>query len=255
MKKIFVAIFLIVSFLFGCCANNNAAHQQNVRLEDKYNRQQIINHIEEATVALQIIDAFGMPLTYCGGVWISNHKILTAKHCAQATLSNDSLPDSIIINSQLEFRLKNEIDYYNYPFLASDIKAHEAQIISADSQSDLSVLYVKENIEHVSVKITDSKLSIGDRVHIVGHTSGLLYSYLPGVISQFRLFNEPDKNVKIIQIMSAAWKGNSGGGAFNNEGELIGICSFIRKDTPDMSFFISYDEIKNHLIKYKISLD
>ncbi|CAB4196748.1 Trypsin-like peptidase domain containing protein [uncultured Caudovirales phage] len=254
MKKIFVAIFLIVSFLFGCCANNNAVRQTQV-LEERYRTQQIIRHIEDATIAFQIIDVFGNPLTYCGGVWISKHKLITAKHCAQATLSDEILPDLLIIKSKIEFRLKSEIDTYNYPFVASSVKAHEAEIIFADSSSDLAILNVKENIDHTYVNINKSPLNIGDSVHIMGHTSGLLYSYLPGSISMFRLFNEADRNVKIIQIMSAAWKGNSGGGAFDSSGELIGICSFVRKDTPDMSFFVSYEEINYHITNNKINLD
>ena len=254
MKKIFVAIFLIVSFLFGCCANNNAV-RQNQTLEERYRTQQIIQHIENATIAFQVIDAFGNPLTYCGGVWISKHKLITAKHCAQATLSDESLPDLLILKSKIQFRLKSEIDIYDYPFVASKIKAHEAEIIFSNSATDLAILNVKEDIEHVSVKINTIPLHVGDPVHIMGHTSGLLYSYLPGTISKFRLFNEIDKNVKIIQIMSAAWKGNSGGGAFDSNGELIGICSFVRKDTPNMSFFVSYEEINFYLNKNKITLD
>jgi hypothetical protein len=41
--------------------------------------------------------------------------------------------------------------------------------------------------------------------------------------------------------MSATWKVNLGDEAFDSNGELIGICSFVRKDTPNMSFFVSYE--------------
>jgi S1-C subfamily serine protease len=52
---------------------------------------------------------------------------------------------------------------------------------------------------------------------------------------------------KVVQISAPIWIGNSGGGAFNSDGHLIGLSSWITLRAPSVAFFIHRDEIKNFL--------
>lgn len=212
MKRIFALIVLAIVFSFGCCFNSASPQPKSKAIEEA-KTERVINLITESTVSLQTKDAFGLPLTYCAGIWISAHKILTAKHCSQATL-DDNL--SSIIGNKITFKLHKEINDYDYPFVDSKLGPHEAEIISADAQSDLAVLQVKEDMPHSFVSINTKEIFVGQKVHILGHPGGMIYTYFEGTISHLRLFHEISKDIKIIQISAPIWRGNSGGGAFNS---------------------------------------
>jgi S1-C subfamily serine protease len=53
---------------------------------------------------------------------------------------------------------------------------------------------------------------------------------------------------KIIQISAPVWLGNSGGGAFDEDGRLIGICSWISKNGPQLTFFVHRDAINKFIV-------
>ena len=248
MKKIFVAVLLVIFFLFGCCFKQDERHK--IQPQFVQSKQQIISNIEDSTVALQTIDSQGSMFTYCAGVWISQHKIITAKHCVEAVTENKP-----ITNAEIEFRTKNELNISEYPVKDSIFPIHKSNVIFVDNSSDIAILLVKDDLTHFTVEINKLHIFNGQKVHVIGHTAGMLYTYSPGTISQLRIFNEPDKTYKLIQIVGFISIGNSGGGAFDEAGRLIGICSFIKRSAPNMSFFVSYESI-NEVIQYnRIKLD
>ena len=57
---------------------------------------------------------------------------------------------------------------------------------------------------------------------------------------------------KTLQISSPAWRGNSGGGAFDADGKLIGISSWVSARGPMLGFFIHRDEIEKFLKESKV---
>ena len=249
MKKLFVALLLAIFFLFGCCfKHGDRLLPQQVPIEDVKTKQQIISNIEGATVALQTMDVFGSTLTYCAGVWISHHKIITAGHCVLALESTKS-------SNNVEFRNKNELDISNFPTRESVFPIHKAKIILVDELVDLAILHVSEDLIHNIAEINKLPLVNGQNIHVIGHTSGMIYSYSPGSISQTRTFNEINKSYELIQVMGFISMGNSGGGAFDEAGRLIGICSFVKKSAPNMSFFVSFEEINKAIKHNKINLD
>lgn len=247
MKNIFALVVLAIVFSFGCWFNSATPLSESKAIQEA-KTEQVINLITDSTVSLQTKDIFGSTLIYCAGIWISAHKILTANHCVQTTLDGN-------VSDKVKFKLHKEVNDYDYPFSDNKFTPHDAEIISSDSQSDLSVLAIREDIPHSIVSINTMSVQVGQKVHILGHPGGMVYSYFEGSISHIRLFHELSRDIKIIQISGPIWKGNSGGGAFNEKGELIGLCSFIRREVPNMAFFISYEEIMNHLVKNKIVLD
>lgn len=107
---------------------------------------------------------------------------------------------------------------------------------------------------HTIAKFNSNSIRNGKEIHIVGHTIGMWWTYTPGTVSatrnNFEMMNE--KKSKILQINSAAWMGNSGGGAFDEEGNLLGIISFVNVKVPNMTFFVHRDIILNFLKKNKI---
>jgi S1-C subfamily serine protease len=90
----------------------------------------------------------------------------------------------------------------------------------------------------------EQPVSVSDDVQIVGHTSGLVYTYVKGVISAER---ESEEGHHWYQVSAPAFRGNSGGGVFSKDGKLIGICSQLWLRAPNVIFFVDRDSILKFL--------
>ena len=74
---------------------------------------------------------------------------------------------------------------------------------------------------------------IGEEVISIGFPKGLGFSITRGIISALRLKN------KIIQTDAAINSGNSGGPLIDNTGCVVGVNTFVFKDTEGLNFAIS----------------
>jgi len=100
----------------------------------------------------------------------------------------------------------------------------DAKLIGKDSRTDLAVLKVDANREFTYVNFADdNKVRVGDWVVAVGNPFGLGGSVTAGIISARGRDIGSGPYDDYIQIDAAVNRGNSGGPAFNLEGEVIGI--------------------------------
>lgn len=100
----------------------------------------------------------------------------------------------------------------------------DAKLIGKDSRTDLAVLKVEANREFTYVNFADdNKVRVGDWVVAVGNPFGLGGSVTAGIISARGRDIGSGPYDDYIQIDAAVNRGNSGGPAFNLEGEVIGI--------------------------------
>jgi S1-C subfamily serine protease len=83
------------------------------------------------------------------------------------------------------------------------------------------------------------------RVHVVGHPVGFWWTYSSGYVSNTWSDIEGPEPMRgqMLQVSAPVWNGNSGGGAFDEKGHLIGIASWISKAGPQLSFFVHRDVI------------
>lgn len=204
---------------------------------------QLIELERDSTVALisDKVDDEGKHFwhTYCSGVWISDDIILTAYHCVHDK------------DDDIGIELGNKVTIAYYRDLrdpegkeAYFKEGHKAIVVKLEPVSDLALLKVS-TIDHVHHKANISSRAIrdGDSVMIVGHPTGLYYTWVNGTIASSRWLEKNDETVvKVLHITSPAWFGNSGGAAFDMEGRVVGIASFIMMG-GDRSFFIHRDII------------
>lgn len=171
---------------------------------------------------------------YCAGVWIGVDEILTAAHCVK----DDNLPFRIPIGDSIRYVVKSELESDN------GINLHTGIVLAFDDANDLAFIKVIGIIPiHTIVKLGIELPAIGERVYGVGHPSQLYWSFVSGEISSYRI---DSKLGDIIQVNISIWYGNSGGGLFDRDGKLIGICA--RKlDIPSMSNYIHLDSINRFL--------
>lgn len=130
------------------------------------------------------------------------------------------------------------------------------QVIKYDEVTDLALVKVAEVPKGRNpLRLGDTgEISIGADVHAIGHPTGEQWTYTTGVISQYRIGAEwTIENVThkadVIQTQTPINPGNSGGPLISDSGNLIGVNSFVRKDTQGLNYAIAVDEIRKFLTR------
>lgn len=125
---------------------------------------------------------------------------------------------------------------------------YEATLIGTDSYSDLAVIKINATGLPAATLGTSSSMTVGDPVFAVGNPLGVLSSSVSqGIISGLdRTINVDGHNMTLMQTDAAVNPGNSGGGLFNANGELIGIVNAksYGLDVEGIGFAIPMDTAK-----------
>jgi len=106
----------------------------------------------------------------------------------------------------------------------TDGQAFEAELIGRDEKTDLALLKIESENPLPSVAFGDSdKVRVGDWVMAVGNPFGLGGSVTAGIVSARGRDLAGGTLIDFLQIDAAINRGNSGGPAFNDKGEVVGI--------------------------------
>ena len=106
----------------------------------------------------------------------------------------------------------------------NDGTEYDAKLVGKDSRTDLAVLKVDVNRKFTYVQFADdSKVRVGDWVVAVGNPFGLGGTVTSGIISARGRDIGSGPYDDYLQIDAAVNRGNSGGPAFNLNGQVVGI--------------------------------
>jgi serine protease Do len=135
-----------------------------------------------------------------------------------------------------------------------DGKTFSAQVIGTDARTDLALIKVEGGSNFPYAKLSDGKPRIGDWVLAVGNPFGLGGTVTAGIVSaQGRdIGNGPYDD--FIQIDAPVNKGNSGGPAFNVQGEVMGVNTAIYSPSGGsvgIAFSIPAATVKNVVAQLK----
>ena len=89
----------------------------------------------------------------------------------------------------------------------------------------------------------DEEPGIGSAVAVIGSPRGFEFSIAEGIVSGMRN-NEMRNGSREIQYTAPSSPGNSGGPVVNEQGEVIGVCSWGLRDAQNMNFAISIGEVE-----------
>lgn len=224
MRKMVTAVLAILVFSFVSCAGRDVLVPKNPAVSDR------IASIYNASVSVTdgTGDVFG------AGTIIQNRAgqkmvVLTAAHVVVAMQKKGLL---IRVSLAYESGWK--------PMIVKKI----------DEKKDLAILEGMEDQKYNGpmVRVAEKSPKIGDRLTVIGAPMGDERTITEGLLSNIQSF---DGNT-YYRVSAAVFFGNSGGGAFNADGELVGVAHAIQMVAgiivvPGASFFIQLSDIKNFL--------
>jgi S1-C subfamily serine protease len=124
----------------------------------------------------------------------------------------------------------------------TDGRTFEGSVVGTDKVTDVAAVKIDANSMPAVVFGSTDKLSPGQWAIAIGNPLGLDNTVTAGIISALgRSSSEvgiPDKRVQFIQTDAAINPGNSGGPLLNDQGEVIGMNTAIRKDAQGLGFAI-----------------
>jgi serine protease Do len=133
-------------------------------------------------------------------------------------------------------------------------KVYTAKVIGTDKRTDLALIKVEGGSDFPFAKLAEGKPRIGDWVLAVGNPFGLGGTVTAGIVSASGrdIGNGPYDD--FLQIDAPVNKGNSGGPAFNMQGEVVGVNTAIYSPSGGsvgIAFSIPAPTVKNVVAQLK----
>lgn len=127
-------------------------------------------------------------------------------------------------------------------------ESYTATLVGTDKKTDIAVLKIDKNGLKPAILGDSDKIAVGDVAVAIGNSLGQLGgSVTDGIISALnRSVTISNQTMNLLQTNAQVSPGNSGGGLFNGNGELIGIvvAKSNAEDTEGISFAIPINDVK-----------
>ena len=121
--------------------------------------------------------------------------------------------------------------------LSNATGSHSAAVISADPSKDRCYLRVLDGEFVPVLGFRDyTTLAVGEVVFTIGSPKGLVNTLSHGLLSGLR---KSDNDADYIQISAPVSEGSSGGGVFDDRGNLIGVITFTIPNSQNLNFALA----------------
>jgi hypothetical protein len=125
----------------------------------------------------------------------------------------------------------------------TDGRSVVAKVIAADIRADTCILSVSDTQLNPVIGVRMGRtVRIGEEVFAIGSPKGFTNSMSKGIVSQLRTA----ASRSYLQTTAQISGGSSGGGLFDNRGNLIGITTFKVRDAEGLNFAIAVEEFLGH---------
>ena len=120
--------------------------------------------------------------------------------------------------------------------LANATATLRAEVVSADRATDRCFLRVLDGDLAPVPGLRDyASLAVGEAVFTIGSPKGLVNTLGHGLLSGLRR----SEDAEYIQITAPVSEGSSGGGLFDDRGNLIGVTTFTMRNSQNLNFAIA----------------
>ncbi len=180
--------------------------------------KEVINKYKD--IVISIATPFGSGT----GFYLKEHNIIVTNHHVV-----DGTNEVIISSKNFKKRLSNVL--YNDPLY------------------DLAFVAPPEGVELPEVSMAlEEPVVEGNKIIAIGHPYGLKYTVTQGIVSKAdRLHN----NINYIQLDAAINPGNSGGPSVNEEGEVVGVNTFIIAGGNNLGFALPVKYLSDSIESFK----
>jgi serine protease Do len=137
---------------------------------------------------------------------------------------------------------------------ANDGKTYTAGVVGTDARTDVALLKVEGRADFPYVTFANKPMRVGDWVLVVGNPFGLGGTVTAGIVSASGRDIGSGPYDDFIQIDAPVNKGNSGGPAFDQSGNVIGVTTAIYSPSGGsvgIGFAIPADTVKSVVAQLK----
>ena len=189
-------------------------------------------------------------------VYVQEYRLRTYGQGSGVIMSNDGY---IISNAHVFMINERQNEYVNaIKVVLDDGKEYEAELIGADSRTDLAVIKINAKGLPKATFGDSDKVEVGESVLVIGNAGGMEFfgSVTKGIISGTnRNAANSGYATSLIQTDAAINPGNSGGALVNMHGQVIGINSskIVAEGYEGLGFSIPISEARpiiDDLIKF-----
>ncbi len=213
---------------------------------------------------------------YCTGVWVDSIHMLTADHCVEMVLEHmqavqdakekawlEAPPcEGVALmfglcesHDAMEHRVLDMHDINIYYLVYHEVNdkggdpsaVHLSHVLNTDKLHDLALLEAYGTVlpSHAVAKIAKKDPSELTPLVLVGHPKGYYWTFLNASVAGYRGNMGVYEGSPYMQVQGpGATNGNSGGGAFDMEGQLVGLADFGTKSLPSQIFYVDADNLR-----------
>ncbi len=167
----------------------------------------------------------------------SIYLLLAAATPAALAAGEGSLGSAVAIDKHLALTNCHVVEGTPFMTLVDEASGEEMEVelISADPETDRCILRTDAWLRPIETIRPADSLTVGERVYSIGNPSGLSKTFAEGLISGVR----EDGGVTLVQTSAPISPGSSGGALVDASGALVGITTFLLRDTQNLNFAIS----------------
>jgi serine protease Do len=112
-------------------------------------------------------------------------------------------------------------------------------VVASDPKTDRCIIAARTMKLHpISGVRSYRDIAVGEKVFTIGNPSGLTATLSEGIVSGLRT----QRGVRYVQTSAPISPGSSGGGLFDERGNLLGITSFKIEDAENLNFAIAAED-------------